>query len=565
MWTCVLIVLAFLLTGVAALADDSSPGAERPRLFVLVVFDQLRGDYLSRWEAQFGDGGFRRLQTDGAWYQNCHYPYAGTLTGAGHASLLTGCGPSTHGVVANEWYDRATATSVNCVVSLKHERVPSPLTVTSDVAGKVSPETLNAESFGDVLKQATSSQGRIVSLSFKDRSAILPGGRTPDACYWFEASSGTFVTSTYYGEALHPWVEKFNNERPADKWFGKSWTRLRDDLDYDKLAGPDDVAGEGSGTKQGRTFPHPMTGGLTEPGKEFYTTVYTSPFGNELLLDLANRAIDAEKLGADDVPDMLAISFSSNDAVGHTWGPDSQEVLDVTLRSDLIVKQLLESLDAKVGKGRYVLALSADHGVCRIPEVGVAMGNDAGRVSTKELRKGAEAFLEAQFGDASSDKARWIEALSNGWFYLNQATLRKQGAPSVQAEFALGEWLRRQTGIAAVYTRQQLQDGIAANDVMGQRVVRSYYPDRCGDVLIVLKPHWLLGDYTTGTTHGSPYGYDTYVPLIVYGPKVVPGTRAERISPMAIAPIFAHALGTRPPANSNTPLPAGLFNESTSR
>ena len=555
--------LVLLLVAPSAARAETAKVAPstKPKLFVMVVFDQMRGDYLRRWEGQFGEGGFRRLLTNGAWYQNCHYPYAGTLTGAGHASLLSGCAPSTHGIIANDWYDATTSATVNCVSSLKYERVPLlPPTVKN--RGMVSPERMKALSFGDVLKQATDGNGRVVGLSFKDRSAVLPAGKTPDACYWFDSSSGTFVTSTYYHDELHPWVEKFNTERFADQWFGKDWTRLRTDLDYDKLAGPDEVKGEGSGKKQGRTFPHPMTGGLEKPGAEFYEAVYASPYGNDLLLEFAKRAIDAEGLGDDEVPDLLTISFSSNDAVGHSWGPDSQEVLDMTLRSDLIMKELLTLLDAKVGQGKYLLALSADHGVCRIPEVGQAKGNRAGRIGSTEMKRAAEEFLEAEFGDSFHDKPRWITTIYNGWFHLNQATLRSQNVTLAQAETALSNWLIRNPGIASVYTRSQILAGLSQDDVIGQRVLLSFDPERCGDVLMVLNPYWLYGDQTTGTTHGSPWGYDSHVPLLVFGTGITPGIRKERVAPLAIAPIFAHALGAKPPATCQTPLPHGLFAES---
>lgn len=530
---------------------------------MLVVFDQMRGDYLSRWAPHFGEGGFRRLQSEGAWFQNCHYPYSGTITGAGHASLLTGCSPAKHGIVANDWYDRATGTSVNCVASIRYERVPALPAGESRPGkrdpGKVSPELLKAAAFGDVLKDATGGKARIVAISFKDRSAILPAGRKPDACYWFDTDSGTFVTSTYYGDHLHPWVEEFNRERAAEKWFDKEWTRYREDLDYEAIAGPDDVPGEGSGSKQGRTFPHPMKGGLDKPGPASNQALYNSPFGNDMLLALAKRAVDAEKLGTRDTPDMLTISFSSNDAIGHTWGPDSQEVFDVTLRSDKIVRDLLSFLDERVGKGRYLLALSADHGVCSIPEVALAHGKDAGRVSGTAIRRGADEFLEAEFGGGGNEKPRWIAALANHWMILDRASLRDHGVTLPQAEFALADWLRKQPGVYGAFTAAQLARGIAADDAQGQRVLRSFDPERSGDVLVVLKPNWLLGDYTTGTTHGSPWGYDSHVPLLVFGPGVAAGTRHDRVSPTTIAAIFAKSLGMAPPVDSDTPVPDGLF------
>lgn len=544
--------------------DEPPPASDgRPRLLVLVVFDQLRGDYPARWENEFGEGGFRRLQKDGAWYTDCHYPFAATLTAAGHATVLTGCSPDKHGIVANDWYDRAASGTVYCVASPRHSRVPAPAPdAKSEKKAKpgVSPDTLKAQSFADALKDATGGKARVVALSFKDRSAILPGGRKPDACYWLDTDAGEFVTSTYYRESPHSWVEAFNRRRPADRWFGMDWTRLRPDLDYGKLSGRDDVAGEGTGVKQGRTFPHPMDGGLKSPGPAYYQAIYTSPFGNELLLDLAKEAIDAEGLGKGEATDLLCVSFTSNDPVGHVWGPDSQEVLDTTLRSDLVLKGLLDHLDATVGKDRYLLALTADHGVCPLPEVARAQGKEAGRIPPALLGRDTEAFLEKTFGAGDGAKRRWVDAASNGWVFLNQKLLRDRGLESAKVEQALADWLKTQPGVLTAYPRSVLVKGVPADDEIGQRVLRSFYPDRCGDVAVVVKPYYLPGsEFATGTTHGSPHPYDTHVPLMVYGPGVRKGVRKERVSPAGVAAIFARAAGIGPPADADTPLPADLF------
>jgi predicted AlkP superfamily pyrophosphatase or phosphodiesterase len=549
--------------GISTRADEPVVNAEKPRLIVLVVFDQMRGDYLIRWEPHFSEGGFRRLFKEGAWFQNCHYSYAATLTGAGHASILTGCNPARHGIVANEWYDVATGTSVNCTESIKFDRVP-PLAANEDRAskkdrGNVSPDLMLAESFGDVLKEQTKNESRIVSISFKDRSAVLPAGRKPDACYWFDGVSGMFVTSTYYHPKLHSWVETFNRERVADQWFNKDWSRFRPELNYDVVVGPDDMKGEGGGSKQGRTFPHPTTGGLDKPGKAYYDALYNSPFGNELLLALVKRAVDGEKLGRDAVPDLLCVSFSSNDAIGHTWGPDSHEVFDVTLRSDAILKELLSYLDSTVGKGRYVLAITADHGICPIPEVTLARGKYAGRIPTAELQRRANEYLEASFGTGTDDQQQWIAAITNKWITFNRMKLREQHVEISAAEHGLAEWLQKLHGISAVYTASQLKHGIAKDDIQGERVNRSYYSDRCGDVLVIPSPNWLLTDDTTGTTHGSPFGYDSHVPLLVFGPKITTGVRKERVSPTSIAAIFAHAVGVRIPKDADAVLPELLF------
>jgi hypothetical protein len=536
---------------------------ERPRLAVLVFFDQFRGDYLTRWDELFGPDGFHRLERDGAWFVDCHYPYADTVTGAGHASVATGCSPQTHGIIGNDWYDRAAEAEVNCVSNDRYDRVPrreedkAAETAKSKKKYKgVGPDRLLAPTLGGALKEATGGRGRVVSLSFKDRGAALSGGRRPDACYWFDSADGLFVTSTYYRDQPHAWVADYNAGRPADRWFGKEWTRLDPRLDYEKYSGKDDAPGEGKGSAQGVTFPHPFDGGPKKSQAVYLEALYDSPFGNDLLLELAVRAIDAERLGRRDTPDLLCLSFSCNDPIGHTWGPDSQEVLDVTLRTDLIVRDLLAALDAKVGRGRYVLALTADHGVCPLPEAARGQGKDAGRVTSGLLNARANEFLVGKFGGDA--RTRYVEAAIHPWVYLNHELLRAKGLKPADVEEALAQWLAGQNGIQAAYTRTQLIAGVAKDDEMGRMVRRSFHPDRAGDVGVVMKPYWIMYGLT-GTTHGSPHPYDTHVPLLVYGPGVKAGTHKERVRPQAAAGILARALGIKPPADAEEPVPQGLF------
>jgi hypothetical protein len=541
-----------------ALQAAPPPVPEKPRLAVLLVFDQMRADYLTRWQELFVEGGFRRLQREGAWFQDCNYAYANTVTAAGHASLLTGCCPDRHGIVGNEWFDPAAGTEVYCVASDRYHRVPALSSAkTGRPSGKgISPENLLCPTVGDVLKDATGGKARVIALSFKDRSAVLTGGHRADACFWFDNDSAQVITSSCYCEELPPWVEEFNRSRIVDRWQDRDWTRLRPDLDYVRHSGPDDVAAEGTGARQGRTFPHPF-GNRSGKGSQYYQAVYNSPAGNNLLLELTKRAIDAEHLGSHDTPDLLCVSFSSNDAVGHCYGPDSQEVLDITLRSDLIVHDLLNYLDSKVGTGRYVVALTADHGVCPLPEVARAQGKDAMRILPALWPSQAETFLKAKFGK-TSDSSKWLRAFSPPWIYLNHQALERQGLKSADVEIALAEWLLSQRGILAAYTRTQLLKGLPENDKLGQEVRRSFYPSRCGDVTAVLKPYCLLSLGFTGTTHGTPHSYDTHVPLLVFGPGIRGGIRSEKVTPQAIAAIFSRILQIPPPAQAEYPVPKSL-------
>ncbi len=541
--------------------------AESPpvRLAVLVVFDQFRGDYLARWDELYGDDGFHRLEREGVWFQNCHYPYSGTVTGAGHASLATGTSAYKHGIIYNDWFDRKEGDAVYCAGNVRYQRVPAAPkkdpaekeTKTEKPKGGGTPDRLLAPTLADALKAATGGKAKVVSLSMKDRGAALPGGQRPDACYWFDTTDGQFVTSTFYRDSVHPWVAEYNATKPADAWFGKEWTLLRPKLDYEKYSGPDDVLGEDVGYGQGRTFPHPLDGGLTKPGKKFYDAIYTSPFGNEILLGLVKRAIDAEKLGTHDVPDLLCVSFSCNDSVGHNWGPDSQEVLDMTLRTDLLVKELFNTLDEKIGKGKYVLALSADHGVCPLPEVAVKQGKDGKRVIAADEYQEINEFLDKKF-PTNADFAP-VKVLGNESVYLNPTWVKATTVEQSKIEDALAAWLKTRPVYQTAYTRGQLLKGVAEDDKIGQMVRRSFHPDRSGDVMMVLKPYHIVWSRLKGSSHGTPHSYDTHVPLVIFGPGLVPGARKDRVTPQANVAILAKALGIKPPAMADAPLPEKVF------
>jgi hypothetical protein len=557
---CVAALLCLSLTswGERALA---LPAEGKPRLAVLVVFDQMRGDYLIRWRDLFEKDGFRRLTDGGAWYQNCHYPYANTMTGPGHATVATGCSPDVHGIVANDWFDLKLGEPLYCAASVRHEQVPPPLKATR-AKGSSAPVSLLAPTIGDALKLATGGKGKVVALSLKDRASVLPAGHSkPDAVLWVDRE-GRLVTSTYYRTTLHPWARELNSSGLATRWMGKKWERLRKDVDYDKHAGPDDVIGEVGKGGLTRTFPHLLDGGPKKEKSVYLATLAASPFGNDVLLEAAGKAIDGEKLGQRGEQDLLSISFSSNDIVGHAWGPDSHEVLDVTLRSDLIVRDLLKMLDAKVGKGKYIVVVTADHGICPLPEVSRKKGRDAKRVPTKPIFKAAEAMLNRKWpARAGQEGGGFIEATVSNMVYYNRAELKQRGVKVEDAARELAKWLPTQPGIQAAYTAEQLKGKIDAKDRIGRAVQRSFHAGRSGDVSIVQKPFYLLASALAGTTHGTPHEYDTHVPLVVYGAGVKAGVRKERVSPEAAAVILAAGLGIKPPAKAAVKVPAGLFGE----
>jgi hypothetical protein len=568
-------------------AEDAAAGKLPVKLAVVLVFDQMRGDFVEKWRPLFGARGFQRVQNGGAWFANCYYPYASTSTGPGHAAILSGATLDKTGIINNEWYDRAAAQQVYCAGSDRYEFVPAPPPAAPTTSAKQdetakkpkavgNPDRMLAETVADVLKR-THPAGKVFGLSLKDRSAILPCGKKPDGVFWF---TGKFVTSTYYTDAVPYWVAAFNASGLAERWFNRPWEKARPGLNYAAYSGPDDVKAESSANGRTTTFPHKMTGGKDKVQKEYYDALANSPMGNELLLAFARTCIQAERLGQDDAPDLLVVSFSSNDLIGHTFGPDSQEVLDVTLRSDDVLANLLDYLDATVGVGNYSVTISADHGVCPLPEVAAATlpeAKDATRVSVVKLMVGAESMLRAKFGkpvgpeekaedlgdEAKASKGKaglWIEAVPAPWIYLNARQVEAKNLDRKVVAKELADWLKRQPGIQTAYTADEI--ATTANPSEQLRLVqRSFVPDRAGDVYVVLKPYHLIGDplKAKGTSHGTPHLYDRHVPLMVFGPGVAHGRLTEGVTPQHTAAIVSHFLGLPKPKDAMYDVPSTLL------
>lgn len=539
-----------------------STEASSPKLLVLVVFDQLRGDYLDRWAELYPEGGLRRLMQGGVWFTDCHYPYACTMTGPGHASLLTGCSPDRHGIVMNEWFDRSIGKMVYCATADRYERVytvvpPLPDKKDKELPKGGTPTRMTADGVADWLKDQTGGKSQVVAVALKDRSACLPGGKRPDACYWFDSRTGTFVTSTWYRDRCHDWVYAFNDRRPADAWFGGLWEKMRSDIDYQKWSGPDEVMSEtpGISKKMGRSFPHTLSPGKAKPDKEYYDEVTCSPFGNELLLDFVRSAVDAHRLGQGPDVDLLSVSFSANDIVGHSFGPDSQEVLDITLNADRCVSRLLQLLDDKVGRGKYLLALSSDHGICPIPEISAANGKDAKRLKPADLKKQTEEFLDGRYGRKENESSKWIDSDAFPWVYLNHRKIAARQLDPAGVSSVLVDWIKQQPWAMTAYTATELAAVNSAGDPIFRSLKLAYYGDHCGDLGIVLKPYYLSLDYETGTTHGSPHAYDTHVPLLFYGAGMPAVKSSDRVPPQAIAAVFAQAAKLKPAATLDAAVP----------
>ena len=521
---------------------------KRPRLVLLIAVDQFRYDYLERFGDLFGAGGLRLLLRDGASWTECNYDHVPTETAPGHATMLTGAWPSETGIIANLWFDRTEGKTVE---NVRDDSVR--LLGGGEGEFGSSPRNLLASTLGDQLKMATAGRAHVLGVSSKNRAAILPAGRMADAAYWYSTQTGAFVSSTYYFERLPDWAARFNAARPADKFFGAKWERMLPASEYERRAGADDAPWEKGDGKTSYVFPHVMDGGLKEPGPAFYGALDYSPYSNDLVLAFAEAALLNEKLGADEETDVLTVSFSANDIVGHRYGPYSQEVMDITLRVDRQIAHLLDAVDARVGLGNTVVVFTADHGVAPSPEHAIEMRLPGGRVKVSDVMTAVRNRIRVRFGKSGEKDttADYVQTFSNGQVYLNRAALERDGVSAEEAERVAGEAALTVPGISRYFTRTQLITGsISPGDALARRVLHGFNAKRSGDVVIIQEAFKYLSDYVSVATHGAPYAYDTHVPLIIMGGGAASGRYLTPATPADIAPTLARILNVEPPSNA---------------
>lgn len=527
---------------------QAAPRNQDPKLVVAIVVDQLCYEYLERFYHQFGDGGLKLLTDQGAFMTAAQYDYSPTITAPGHASFFSGSSPMMHGILGNDWYDKRTGQNVYCV---QDPDVTGVGTEPEAKAGKMSPRNFIGATVADQMRLHWGS--KVVALSIKDRGAILPGGKKPAGAYWFESATGHFITSSYYMQELPAWVNTFNDRKLPESFIGQTWDRLLDEKEYPN---PDDVEGESTlSGETTRTFPHQVI----KEEKDGYETVLSTPFGNQLLAEFAKAAIEGEKLGQGSRPDLLCVSFSTNDYCGHKFGPYSQEVHDITLRMDRQFKDFFTYLDQKIGMANVTLVLTADHAVCPIPEQARTQGLDGGRPPMSDMMADLQNKMVERFGPGRYFHGGRLgnrPTLSNNNLYFNHPLLQeKQLSPETVTAF-VREWAFSTGVIHAVYGRDQLLDGRAPG-ILGQRVMKGFNGERSGDLVFVLKPYLIPGSGKAGagTTHGSAYSYDTHVPVIFYGSAFKAGRYADAFNVTDIASTLCAALGIlEPPMNMGTPM-----------
>ncbi len=504
-----LLVSCALIGSPSLLRAQEAPGGD-VRLVLLVAIDQFRYDYLTRFRSEYSHG-FDRLLRTGANFVNANLDHYPTVTAVGHSTMLSGATPKISGIVGNDWYDREEGEQVTSVSDKSVQLLGgSPGTGSS-------PRRLLVSTVGDELKRSGRADSKVIGVSFKDRSAILPAGHMADGAYWLDLKTGAFVSSTYYFPTLPAWVAAFNGERQADKYAGVEWKF-------------------GAGAANMLKF-------AAAPGPELYEAVYTSTYGNELLERFAEDAVRQEKLGQRDATDVLTVSFSSNDAVGHKYGPDSPQAHDISVQSDRILGKLFAFLDSAIGMQHVLVVLTADHGVVPVPERLEQDHMPGGRFSNTLLFDTMQEALTSRFGAGN-----WVQATAGTSPYFDRKLVAEKGLAMGEVERVAAQSIENLPHVARVFTRTQLLFGQAPSDTVSQRVAHSFNARRSGDLEILLDPYWIRG--ASGTTHGTPYSYDTHIPLIFLGPGIRPGTYARSVVLNDLAPSLATLLEIETPSGS---------------
>ena len=531
-----------------SMAQPIHAGNAIPRLILQITVDQLRGDLPGRYRDRLGEDGFRYLMEQGTWYTDAHHQHANTETAVGHATLATGADPSRHGIVANDWINQKTNAFVYNTGDKRHHIIGRE----PKAHEGVSPRNLLTSTISDELVVHNGGRSRAFSVSVKDRGAILPGGHAGKA-FWFSKSSGEFVTSTYYYDDYPAWVKQWNATKPADAFRGRSWELLNDISTY--VHGQmDDRPYEADLKPLGRTFPHPL-GGDT---KYFYLLLTLTPVGDTLTLEFAKALVENEKLGQNDngAPDYLQISFSSTDYIGHLFGPSSLETEDNILRLDRTLADLFQFIDESVGLDKTLIVLSADHGAPEAPEYMAALGLSTGRFAFDWFKTEGPLTeaLQKKFG-----RDDLISGHSHPYLYLNLDAISSAGLDLADVERFVADELMKVPGIAYALTRSDLLAGRITESPVQNQIRRSFHPTRSGNIHMVPEHYWFLhsteeaekmGIGSIAAIHGSPWAYDTYVPIFFAGNGVPAQKIGRRVAPTDIAATLAAYLGVKPPSGS---------------
>jgi predicted AlkP superfamily pyrophosphatase or phosphodiesterase len=506
---------------------------QRPKLVVGIVVDQMRWDYLYRYYDRYdANGGFKRMLKQGFTCENTMIPYTPTVTACGHSCIYTGSVPAITGITGNLWWDNEQNREVYCTEDKTVNTVGS-----NSALGKMSPKNLLVTTICDELKLATNFKSKVIGLAIKDRGGILTAGHSANAAYWYDNTTGDWITSTFYMNELPKWVKDFNAKKLVNQYYQQGWNTLYPISTYDQST-EDDKTWEAKpfGTAA-RGFPYDMKAFI---GKN-YGTIVSTPHGNTLTTELAKAAIDGEQLGADYITDFLAVSYSSPDYIGHSFGPNSIEEEDSYLRLDKELGQFLDFLDTKVGKGQYLVFLSADHGVAHVPgflkEHHIPAGNNDMTVLSSQLNS----KLKEKFG-----KDKLIVSTSNYQLYLNHPVIDSASLNIDDIKNWLINTVAAEPTVARVFALDKLMQ-TTLNAKQKDMIANGYYPRRSGDIQVILQPGILEGFVSAGTTHGLWNPYDTHIPLVWYGWGIKPGKSNQEVYMTDIAPTIAAMLHIQMP------------------
>ncbi|MCV0370769.1 alkaline phosphatase family protein [Filomicrobium sp.] len=531
--------LLLCTTGTTKSYATETAGEAPPKLIVFMAVDGFPQEQLVKYYDQYGKDGFRLLLDKGAWYGNNHYSHATTYTGVGHATLLSCAHPYKHGVIGNDWIDRKTRERVYSTQDNRYKYLDEE---TSKHAG-TSPFNIKVTAVGDELKYANS-QSKVIAIAGKDRSAIGLAGQNGTA-YMHSTKTGRFITSNYYMPDYPEWWKAYYKDKPQDKYFGQQWTLLLPEEAYARSA-PDDRPWSTNYKGLGTKFPHPISGGANEPSKSYYDAMIWSPYGDNLMLDFAKAAIKGENLGNNPagVPDLLALSWTSHDYANHLFGPESRQSHDQTVRLDRVFAELFEFLDQEVGLDNVIITLSADHGFMNIPEFSASRNLDAGRIDPEKLIEATNTALSEKYGEGKYIMTWWNPNLYLDYDLVDSKNLDREAVENTAQRF-----LRSYPGVEAVFTRTQLEEGRMPNTKLAKQVTLAWHQQISGDIVIMNKPNWYLFAKPTAyaSTHGSPWSYDTNVPLVMYGPKWIKAGKYGDSETVDLARTLAFILNVRPP------------------
>lgn len=529
-----LVVFLSLIFTTGLMAQKST----QPKLVVGIVVDQMRYDFLYRYWNKYGDGGFKYLLKNGRSFENMHYNYVPTYTGPGHAAVYTGTSPAYNGIVSNEWYDRELGKMVYVVEDPKVNTVGS-----SSDQGKMSPDHLLTTTITDELELFTNKKSKVVGIALKDRGAILPAGNVADAAYWYDKSTGTWISSSFYMDQLPTYVQTFNDKKLSDQYLNQVWNPLFPIEQYNESTADETTYELSFKGETKPVFPHNLK---AIRDKYDFSLLNRTPFGNTFTTDFALEVLQNEEMGKDAITDFLALSYSSTDYVGHQFGINAIETEDTYIRLDLELKRLFQYLEKNVGKGNFVVFLTADHGVVNAPAFLADQSIHTGAFQRTKYESDLKIFLNTELGNEN-----WVSAYENQQVYLNRELIKSRKLSLTDIQNKIVDFTRDYDGVADVIPAHQMSV-TALGNLMFQKIQRGYDYDRSGDVMIVLEPQWIDDDNAMkgGTTHGSSYAYDTHVPFIIWGKGITPGSTNQEAFITDIAPTVANYLKIMEPSGS---------------